>query len=138
MATPRRGKRKFGEKAEFGEGQSSFGESMARPREAFDNPEENPLKDVPVTGDLEVDSAAEMKAVHDAMIETRRKVDRKVKYAIDGSFYMTIVWLSRQDRDAFMRKIRMDKSAYRGYFLDGYQLTRQLDLDVDYPTNERG
>ena len=33
MATPRKGKRKFGEKAEFGEGQSSFGESMARPRE---------------------------------------------------------------------------------------------------------
>lgn len=131
MASRGKSKRKFGESS-LGE-PGSFGESMARPKEMYDNPSENPLEGLEPSGNLEDDSAAEMKAIHDAMIETRRKVDRKVKHAIDGAYYMTIVWLSVDDRDAFLKEVRMDRSVYRGSFLDGYQLTRQLGLDIEYP-----
>lgn len=133
MASRSKGKRKFGESS-LGE-PSDFGASPPRPAEIYNNPSENPLDGLESTGNLEDDSAAEMKAIHDAMIETRRKVDRKVKHAIDGAYYMTIVWLSRDDRDAFLKAVRMDRSVYRGSFLDGYQLTRQLELDIEYPFN---
>lgn len=123
---PPKGKKKFGETS-FGAG-GSFGSTQSRAI-PYENPESNPLEDFEPTGDLEADSNAEMSAIHAAMLETRRKVDRQVKHAIDGAFYITVCFISADDRDAFLKATGMDHSVYRECFLDGYQLANQLGLD---------
>lgn len=101
----------------------SFGGQKSVP---YRNPHPDPTADVPETGDLEVDSRAELTAVGKAFVERRNAEDKRYQHAVDGSYYAVLCFHSRQDLQEFLDAVGMGDRLIRDRYLDGYEFAAKV------------
>lgn len=94
----------------------------------YQNPVENPLKNVEVTGNAEEDSHREFDALAEGFRERRAKEDARFKDATDSGYYFAVVFRSNEDRDEFLAKLNMGLED--NWYLNGYDLARKLEIEI--------
>lgn len=94
------------------------------------NPHPDPLGDIEPTGDLEVDSAAELSAIGEAFKARAVAEQKRYKHAVDASYYTAVCFHTTDDLVKFLSAVGMQHKAFRGRYIDGYQLAAALGLTI--------
>lgn len=93
------------------------------------NPTPDPLAGVPETGDLEVDSAAELDALQVAFRSRRKDEDARFRDATDSEFWFAVCFKTRAEKAAFLRNAGLIEHGDK--YLDGAQVAETLGVAID-------
>lgn len=127
----------FGSAGGFGGGKGKGGPRAKKGERyvPYTNPHEDPLAKLgESTGSLEQDTKDELDAIHDAykgFRERAKKEQQRFDHAVDADYWAGICFKSRDDKEAFFEALGVTRF-YRGRHVDGYELAKILDLDVDF------
>lgn len=91
---------------------------------------EDPLKDVPVTGNVEVDASAELDALAEGFRARRDQEAKRFKNATDSEYWFAVCFKTREDKEAFIKAIG-NPNTLGDKYIDGHQLAKALGVDID-------
>lgn len=89
--------------------------------------------EVPVSGKIEEDTLAEANTILRQMKALAQRGESQYDLATDFDYYINIVFLSREQRDAFLRAVGWDRYGQR--YVNGLALAKALGVElppVDY------
>lgn len=87
----------------------------------------NPLNLLPVTGNIETDDAAESAAV----LDTLRRTDDVVRKTIGNGYWLTLVFVSEDQRNEFVRKAGWGRHADEDdTYYDGVGIAAHLGVEL--------
>jgi hypothetical protein len=92
---------------------------------------DDPLADVPVTGNVETDAAAELDALAKGFRERRDQEEKRFRDATDSEYWFAVCFRSRADKDAFLAAVGAVQRLGDKY-IDGYALAKQLGIAPDF------
>lgn len=84
----------------------------------------DPLDGVPVTGDMQVDSAAELTAMEQAYRDRAKAEAKRFTDATDSEYWFAVCFTSREEKDQFLAEFGLAKVGDK--YLDGHQVAAQL------------
>lgn len=90
----------------------------------------DPLADVPVTGNVEVDAAVELDALAQGFRDRRKAEEKRFKNATDSEYWFAVCFSTREDKEKFVKAVGNPKTLGDKY-IDGYKLAAALGLDLD-------
>lgn len=90
----------------------------------------DPLKDVVYTGDLQADSAAELEALKKGMADRAKAEADRFKKATDSEHWFAVCFKSREEKEAFLRAMKLSKKFMGDKYLDGHKWAKMLDIDL--------
>lgn len=111
----------------FGSNSSAFG---------GDN---DPLKDVEYTDDLNSDAASEFEALQSAFKDKtedngaadRAKAEAKrFRNATDSEFWFAVCFKTREEKEAFLKALKISKRLMGDKYIDGHKLAKMLDIEL--------
>lgn len=88
----------------------------------------DPLANVDYTGNVEVDSAAEVAALESAFIDRRKTEDKRFKNATDSEYWFAVCFRTREHKEAFLTAINAVRLGDK--YVDGHALARLLDVPL--------
>lgn len=91
-------------------------------------PAVNPLKDLPVTGNAEVDAAVEVRHIENLIREKERRETQRREEVEDVEFYAVLVFEHKSQREAFLSAF--DAEASSDGFINGLRLAERLGVPV--------
>lgn len=97
----------------------------------FDPDAVSPLDDLQLTGNVEVDAAAEMDIVRRSFLDNDRADDDPFQIALDPEFYFVVCFQSRAQKDEFLEKSGLAAEGMGDKYLDGLRVARFLGVQVD-------
>lgn len=120
----------------FGNGAMAFGDGAM----AFDNGADggigrkfvdlpNPLDKAVLTGNAEEDAEAELDALQLAYRERNAKENDRFLAATDSEFWIALCFLSREDKEAFLKKYRIIHLGDK--YLDGHAVDDVLTRNAE-------
>jgi hypothetical protein len=118
----------------FGGG-SPFGGAGGRKNPLMGGPKDDPLAEVPVTGNVETDAAAELDALAKGFRERRDAEEKRFRNATDSEYWLAVCFKSRADKDAFMAAVGAVRRLGDKY-IDGYALSKQLGIAPDFEVED--
>jgi len=92
---------------------------------------DDPLADVPVTGNVETDAAAELDALAQGFRQRRDQEEKRFRNATDSEYWFAVCFRTRADKDAFLAAVGA-VARLGDKYIDGYALAKQLGLDPDF------
>lgn len=90
--------------------------------------EESPLSRVPVTGNNEVDLAAQLNAFQLAAKEALRNEIKSKDDMFDSEFWIAVCFQSREQKEAFLRALNLLDHGDK--YLDGYVVAEKLGVEL--------
>jgi hypothetical protein len=87
---------------------------------------DDPLKDVPYTGDVEQDAAAELDALQTAFGDRTRKERQRFVAATDSEYWFAVCFQSREQKERFL--LALNWVRFGDKYLDGTLLAEKLGI----------
>lgn len=91
---------------------------------------ENPLSNVEYTGDLEVDSGAELTELQKAYRQRAANEAERFAEATDPEFWFTVYFKSREEKEKFLKAINAKKNVVGDKYIDGHKLAKMMGVDL--------
>lgn len=104
------------------------GSGFARTVEPFGKPLPDPLKGVPVTGDAEADSKAELTALQQGFRDRNAAERERFERATDSEHWFAVTFESREQKEAFLTAVGC--LAHGDKYLDGRVLAKALKVEI--------
>lgn len=108
---------------------ASYRESTFKPA-SYHKPEPvaDPLAGVEYTGDVEIDSAAEMSALKSGFIERANRENERREKATDSEYWCCLCFQSREQVEAFLRATGWGPAAAK--YIDGQRVAASMGIDL--------
>lgn len=89
----------------------------------------DPLADVEYTDDLAEDSARELTAMQSAYRDRAKAEAARFKDATDSEFWFAVCFTSREEKEAFLAAIKVNRRMMGDKYLDGRKLAQVLGIE---------
>lgn len=94
----------------------------------FEEPDENPMQDIALTGDLQADADAGMSEALREIIERKRHTQERFRVAVDPEYFFCVCFQSREQKDEFLQKAGWEDMGDK--YLNGIEVARRLNIPV--------
>ncbi len=88
----------------------------------------DPLAGVEHTGDLEIDSLAELRALHAALAAKAAERLPSYQFATDSPYWYITVFRDRDAKETFLRRVSIIR--FGDKYLDGHRVSAQLGIEL--------
>lgn len=91
---------------------------------------DDPLAEVEYTDDLGEDCAREFTALEKGFAERAGKEKARFQNVTDSEYWFATCFRTREDKEKFLKALRVHKNVMGDKYLDGYQLAKILGVDM--------
>ena len=113
----------------FGKGGNAFGMGAGKGFSAGGN-EDEPLADTKYTGYLDEDLGEQLSELQKGFAERAKKEQERRKRAMDGSFWFAVYFETREQKQAFLKAMKLFPKVYGDVYIDGKKWARQENIEL--------
>ena len=92
---------------------------------------EDPLEGVEYSDELGPDAAKEMSALQAGFKSRAQKEKKRFEQATDSEFWFAVCFKSREEKEAFLKAMKISKRLMGDKYIDGHMWAKMLDVDLD-------
>ena len=92
---------------------------------------DNPLESVEYSDDLNADASAEFEAVQQGFADRAKAERKRFQDATDSEFWFAVCFKTRDDKEDFLKALKVHKSTMGDKYLDGHKLAKMLGVKLE-------
>lgn len=94
------------------------------------NDEDDPLADTKYTGYLDEDLGEQLSDLQKGFQDRAKKERDRYRKAVDSGYWFAVYFKTREQKDAFLRGMKLNKKMYGDLYIDGTKWARQEGIEL--------
>lgn len=92
---------------------------------------DDPLDGVEYSDDLNADASAEFEALQQGFADRAQAERKRFQDATDSEFWFAVCFKTREDKEVFLKALKIHKNMMGDKYLDGHKLAKMLGVKLE-------